>query len=94
MENKDTVEHVEKQETRKDILEERVNHPSHYGGENNPYEVIKIIEAWNSDFYIGNVIKYSLRAGRGKSCKELEIQDLKKAVWYLNRKISKLEGNT
>ena len=36
---------------------EHVNHPSHYGGENNPYEAIKVIEAWDLGFCLGNTIK-------------------------------------
>ena len=33
---------------------EQVNHPQHYGGEDNPYEAIKVIEAWDLDFHLGN----------------------------------------
>lgn len=64
-----------------------VNHPQHYGGEQNTYEAIKVIEAWQLDFYLGNVVKYISRAGK----KESEIQDLEKAAWYLNRKIEQLK---
>ena len=66
---------------------EAVNHPQHYGGENNPYEAIKVIEAWELDFCLGNTVKYISRAGK----KDNIIQDLKKAAWYLERKINKLE---
>lgn len=38
-----------------------VNHPPHYGGEDDPYEVIKVIEAWDLDFHSGNAIKYIAR---------------------------------
>ncbi len=61
---------------------EKVNHPDHYGGESNPYEAIKVIEAWDLNFHLGNVVKYISRAGK-KS--ENNIEDLKKAEWYLNR---------
>lgn len=64
-----------------------VNNPIHYGGLDNPYESIKIIEALEFDFYIGNVFKYISRAGK----KDDLLQDLKKARWYLDRKILKLE---
>jgi hypothetical protein len=67
------------------------NHPSHYGGESNPYEVIKVIEVWNLDFHLGNTVKYISRAGKKGTDKEL--QDLKKALWYLERKIQNLEKN-
>lgn len=66
----------------------KVNHPSHYGGEDNTYEAIKVIEAWNLDFSLGNVIKYISRAG--KKSPDL-VEDLKKARWYLDRFISNLE---
>ena len=41
-----------------------VDHPDYYGGEDNPYEAIKIIEAYDLNFSLGNVIKYVLRAGK------------------------------
>ena len=64
-----------------------VDHPDHYGGEDNPYEVIKVIEAWESGFNDGNALKY---IGRHKR-KGKPIQDLKKARWYLDREIQRLE---
>ncbi len=67
---------------------EKINHPSHYGGDT-VYEVIKVIEAWNLGFNTGNAVKYIARAG--KKDKSTEIEDLKKAVWYLNREITKKE---
>ena len=45
-------------------MQEQVNHPSHYGGKDNPYEAIKVIDAWNLDFCLGNVVKYISRAGK------------------------------
>lgn len=73
---------------------EWVNHPSHYGGENNPYETIKVIEAWEMDFNLGTTLRYISRCGK-KDLKgdvlKSTIEDLKKASWYLNREISTLE---
>jgi hypothetical protein len=69
---------------------EMVNHPQHYGGEDNLYEAIKVIEAWDLDFHLGNTVKYISRAGKKGTDKEL--QDLKKALWYLQRKIENLEN--
>ena len=69
---------------------EQVNHPQHYGGESNVYEAIKVIEAWDLDFHLGNTVKYISRAGKKGTDKE--IQDLKKALWYLKRKIENLES--
>lgn len=67
---------------------EMVNHPTHYGGEDNPYEAIKVIEAWRLGFNLGNAIKYISRAG-----KKVDIlEDLEKASWYINREINKLKN--
>lgn len=68
---------------------ENVNHPSHYGGADNPTEAIKVIEAWQLGFNLGNTVKYISRAG--KKSKETNLEDLKKARWYLDREISNLE---
>jgi hypothetical protein len=70
---------------------EMVKNPSHYGGAENIYEAIKVIEAWNLDFHLGNTVKYISRAGKKYPDKELE--DLRKAAWYLNRRIENLEKN-
>lgn len=68
--------------------EETVNHPAHYGGDTT-YEVVKVCEAWglDKDAYLFNVVKYVGRAGK----KGDALEDLKKARWYLDRKIKRLE---
>jgi hypothetical protein len=66
-------------------MTESVDHPDHYGGEGNPYEAIKVVEAWGLDFHLGNVVKYISRAGK----KGDALEDLKKARWYLDRKIAR-----
>lgn len=71
---------------------ENVNNPSHYGGLENPYEAIKVIEKWGSCFCIGNAIKYLSRAGKKNADKEIE--DLEKSVWYINRKIAQLKNQS
>jgi hypothetical protein len=65
-----------------------VNHPSHYktGG----IEVIDFIEAKGFNYRIGNVVKYVSRA----SHKGNYIQDLEKAMWYLEREISKARNES
>ena len=70
---------------------EMVNSPKHYGGKDNPYEVIKVCEAWglDKDAYLFNVVKYVTRAG--KKNPQTELEDLKKAVFYLNRKVENLQ---
>jgi hypothetical protein len=70
-------------------MNEQVNHPQHYGGAENPYEAIKVIEAWDLGFCLGNTVKYISRAGKKETDKT--VQDLKKAKWYLERKIAQLE---
>ena len=60
-----------------------VIHPQHYGGADNPYEAIKVIEAWEVGFNLGNTLKYISRAGK----KDNIIQDLEKALFYLDREI-------
>jgi hypothetical protein len=74
------------------VNKEMVNHPSHYGGSENVYEVIKVCEAWelHQDAYLFNVVKYVARAGKKDPAKELE--DLKKAAFYLDRRIKLLEN--
>ena len=79
---------MEKKKNR--IAKEMVNHPLHYGGAENVYEVIKIIEHYDLGFHLGNTIKYVLRAGKKK---DNLIQELKKAKWYLERKIKNLENS-
>jgi len=71
---------------------EFVNHPQHYGGENNPYEVVKIAEATglDKDAYLFNVLKYIVRSGRKND--NPPVQDLKKALWYLDRRIKTMES--
>jgi len=63
-----------------------VNRPSHYA-EGRNYEPIAVIEDWELDYHTGNALKYISRAGR----KDNIIQDLRKAVWYLERRIEVLQ---
>jgi len=68
-------------------MNEAVNHPAHYGGADNPYEAIKVIEAWNLGFCLGNTVKYIARSPH----KNATLEDLRKARWYLDREISNME---
>ena len=65
------------------VDEDGVYHPPHYGGSNNPHEAIKVIESWDLNFHAGNVVKYISRY----RYKDDPLQDLKKALWYLERLI-------
>ena len=66
--------------------DETVDHPAHYGGADNPYEAIKVIEAWQLGFCLGNAVKYIARAGKKGDL----VEDLRKARWYLDSEIEKL----
>lgn len=63
---------------------EHVNHPSHYTF--GKIEVIDVIDDWDLTFCVGNTIKYIARAGKKDGSTLL--QDLKKAVWYLQHEIN------
>lgn len=64
---------------------EAVNHPAHYNA--GKIEVIDAIEDWGLDFSLGNAVKYIARAAhKGKT-----LEDLKKARWYINHAIQRLE---
>lgn len=61
-------------------MTEKILNPAHYKA--NGIEAIDVIETFDLNFHLGNVLKYILRAGR----KTEEIQeDIKKAKWYLDR---------
>jgi hypothetical protein len=70
-----------------------VNHPSHYTSHPSGVECIKITEHYN--FCIGNAIKYLWRNGLKTSPeKNTQIEDLKKAIWYIQKEINNLESGT
>ena len=73
-------------EVKEPVENDNINHPSHYTDGN--IEVMDFIEDKQLNFARGNVIKYVSRAGKKDPNKELE--DLKKAMWYLNREIERL----
>ena len=69
--------------------EQSVDHPKHYGGDGDPYEAIKVIEAHNLNFNLGNIVKYVIRASLGK---EDSAEDLRKAAWYASREAGQIEA--
>jgi hypothetical protein len=85
----EAIEHVTKQLEREDAAREKlddpVNHPAHYN-QYNGIEVIQLTEQMN--FNRGNAVKYICRAGFKAPEKELE--DLRKARWYLDREIDRV----
>ena len=77
------------------INEDNVNHPSHYSWLKDQCGIEVIDVTRHLDFDLGNAVKYILRAGKKKdgslNDKEKTIEDLKKAIWYINDKIKMLE---
>ena len=73
---------------------DNVNHPKHYTSHPSGVECIQITRHYC--FSIGNAIKYLWRAGlkqeASMSNKEKEIEDLKKAIFYINDRIAQIEG--
>lgn len=74
-------------ESQADCKNDAVNHPSHYTSGN--IEVIDFIEDQQLGYHRGNALKYICRAGRKNQ--DTEAEDLEKAVWYLEREISRIK---
>ena len=64
------------------------DHPDHYN--QGKIEVIAAIEDWDLNFCEGNVIKYVARHRH----KDEQLEDLRKAKWYLERLISRIEDES
>ena len=85
-ENPPADKHVDLQKVSEKVCD-NVNHPSHYTS--GQIEVIDFIEDQHLGFHLGNAVKYISRAGRKDPARTVE--DLRKAAWYLNRQIERLE---
>lgn len=76
-------------------MEDNVNHPPHYTWLKDKCGIEVIDITRHMDFCLGNSIKYILRAGRKQDASltdnQKEIEDLKKAIWYINDRIKQLE---
>ncbi len=66
---------------------ETVDHPQHYGGDD-VYEHQKVVRAWGLGYHLGNATKYICRAGKKTIGVKGQIEDLEKALWYLNAEIA------
>jgi len=71
---------------RKKTVSDKVNHPSHYN--TGKIEVIDAILDWKLNFCLGNAIKYIARCEH----KENKEEDLKKAIWYIQKELDNLKG--
>ena len=83
---KPSDKHVDLQKVSEKVCD-NVNHPDHYN--HGKIEVIDFIEDQHLGFHLGNAVKYISRAGRKDP--DNIIEDLRKAAWYLNRQIERLE---
>ena len=76
------------------MTEDKIN-PNHYKGSGG-LQAIDVVEVFDLNFSRGNAIKYILRAGRkaeeGYDELTKEVEDLNKAVWYINREIDRVKG--
>ena len=74
-------------------VEDKVNHPKHYTSHPSGIECIEIVRHHNYD--IGNAIKYLWRNGlkdeEGMDPIDKQIEDLRKAIWYINDQIVTLQ---
>ena len=86
-ENPPADKHVDLHKVADEVTRDNVNHPDHYTS--GRIEVIDFIEDKELGFHLGNAVKYISRAGRKDADKTVE--DLRKAVWYINRQIQRLE---
>lgn len=71
-----------------------VNHPKYYNSDPSGIECIEV--ARHRNFNVGNALKYLWRAGlkqeEGLSSKEKQIEDLNKAIWYINDEIKRIKN--
>lgn len=59
-----------------------VDHPAHYGGADNPFEVIKVMEAWLTyDEFIG-AMKFNIHKYLARAAKKGRVEDYEKAAWH------------
>lgn len=87
------------EETAKAVSQyDSVNNPSHYT-QGRKIQPIDVIEDWNLGFSAGNALKYISRAGRkaadqvSQTDAEKQIEDIEKAIWYLERRVKELKEN-
>ena len=86
-ENPPADKNVDLQKAANEVTHDNVSHPAHYTS--GQIEVIDFIEDKELGFHLGNAVKYISRAGRKDA--DRTIEDLQKAVWYINRQIQRLE---
>ena len=70
-------------------MSDPVNHPAHYSEHPSGVECITVVE--HMPFNLGSAVKYIWRAGLKSPDAE---QDLRKAIWYLEREVARIKGGT
>ena len=82
-------------EQKTEIKVDNVNHPAHYNSHPSGIECIEI--ARHHNFNIGNAIKYLWRAGlkseKGMEDADKQVEDLRKAIFYINDEIERIKSN-
>lgn len=63
---------------------EAVNHPAHYGGADNPYEVIKVMEAWLTPEEFVGALKFNIHKYTARASKKDGLEAHEKSLWYQN----------
>lgn len=69
-------------------INDPINRPAHYTA-GRKFEPVDVIRDWGLNFSLGNAVKYVSRAGRKDPAKTIE--DLKKAIWYIQNEIDSIE---
>lgn len=72
-------------------IKENVNHPSHYGGEDDPFETIKVAEAkLTPEEFIG-AMKFEVMCYNDRHRRKNGFEDLRKALWYQSRLVDYIQ---
>lgn len=85
-ENNAYKEHIIQKEREREESDDPVNHPTHYTNHPSGIECIQITE--HMGFNLGNATKYIWRC----DLKEKSVEDLKKAIFYIEREIALREA--
>jgi len=77
------------------IVKDNVNHPSHYGGADNPYEAIKVLENRMTKEEVIGFLKASVYTYNDRAkYKGNELEDYEKALWYQNRLVNFMKNGS
>jgi len=64
-------------------MTKEIDHPAHYGGADNPYEVIKVLEHWLTPEEFRGALKFNIHKYLARAAKKgARLQDQQKAAWY------------